>query len=173
MDDYVSKPISIQELAAALNRCRKESPHPVHMSHLETVELEIPPTPQVKDPAGELDLGALEQLQKTLGKRSREMLPMLMETYFQDAAQLLETAQVAINEGKNDDLRRAAHTLKSNSASFGAMQLSRLCQELENQAKSGLLENAPGQMSKIREQYEQTSRALRHWADGESKKLAL
>ncbi|HSR35184.1 MAG TPA: Hpt domain-containing protein, partial [Anaerolineae bacterium] len=52
-----------------------------------------------------------------------------------EAKQALETARV-------DDLHRAAHSLKSNSATFGAMELSAVAQELEHMAKDGRLEGA-------------------------------
>jgi len=159
MDDYVSKPISAQELAAALNRCQQER-KPAPPERLAAEPVKQPKAAPEEGEQTDLDRRSLEQLEKTLGKRYQEMLPALVETYFQDARQLLDAAQRAIEQGQADELRRAAHTLKSNSASFGALRLSRLCQELENQAKGGQLQDAGTLLSQIRQQYERSSAAL-------------
>jgi len=47
----------------------------------------------------------------------------------------------------------AAHTLKSNSANFGARALATLCQELENRAKAGMLEAAQELLAQIESEY--------------------
>jgi HPt (histidine-containing phosphotransfer) domain-containing protein len=47
-----------------------------------------------------------------------------------------------VERGDADGLRRAAHTLKSNAATFGAAALAELCQELEAIGEAGTVAGA-------------------------------
>ena len=49
-------------------------------------------------------------------------------------------ARAALEQGDADAVRRAAHTLKSNAATFGARALSEASRDLEMAAKRGQLE---------------------------------
>jgi HPt (histidine-containing phosphotransfer) domain-containing protein len=48
----------------------------------------------------------------------------------------------AVGTGDIDVLRRSAHTLKSNAASFGATDLAELCGKLEAQVRAGSIDGA-------------------------------
>jgi HPt (histidine-containing phosphotransfer) domain-containing protein len=84
----------------------------------------------------------------------------LMEAYFDDSPGLLTAMQEAFSAGNAEDLRRAAHSLKSNSANFGAIRLSRQCKELEDMGKAGVLEGAAEQIGQIVAEYEKARAAL-------------
>jgi len=114
----------------------------------------------VDAPPSSIDAKAIARLQATLGKRAAEMLPVLLDSFFKDAVRLQEQARRALAEGKADELRRAAHTLKSNCANFGATQAASLCQELENLAKSGQMDEASGLLERIEIEYAAASREL-------------
>lgn len=120
MDDYVAKPIRPDELVAALARAR-------------------PLTGLVETSAGEsavLDRAALDRLRDTVGE---EFVGELVATFLGDAPGQLATLRGALERGDVEQARRAAHTLKSNAATFGAESLSELCRRLEEKAKSGVL----------------------------------
>jgi CheY-like chemotaxis protein len=59
-----------------------------------------------------------------------------------------------------DELRRAAHTLKSNGATLGAAGFSELCRALEQRAKSGRLEDASELVGRIEQEYRALEEAL-------------
>ena len=103
---------------------------------------------------------AIKRLKTTLGKRAGEMLPALIENFFKDAVKLQEQARQAVEQHQPDDLRRAAHTLKSNARNFGATTLANSCQELEQQAKNGVFENAEELLTQIESEYEHVRSAL-------------
>jgi HPt (histidine-containing phosphotransfer) domain-containing protein len=67
----------------------------------------------------------------------------------------------ALGEKDVDSFRRAAHSLKSNAASFGAMTLSTLAGELEALARSGSLDGAAPRVERLADECEQVARALR------------
>jgi HPt (histidine-containing phosphotransfer) domain-containing protein len=132
MDDYVSKPIHPEELAAALGRCAPRE-------------------------GGVLDPEALAQLRERVGDRA--FVLELVDTFLGDAPALLETLRGALEDAER--LRRAAHTLKSNGRVFGAKRLAELCQELEAKAKAGSLAGAAELVARIDGEYARVDRALR------------
>jgi two-component system, sensor histidine kinase and response regulator len=69
--------------------------------------------------------------------------------------------QRAVSGANTEELRRAAHSLKSNSATFGARALAGMCQELENQAKEGVLEGAAERLVRVEAAFADAERQLR------------
>jgi histidine phosphotransfer protein HptB len=67
----------------------------------------------------------------------------LIDTYLTDSVGLLETMQRSIDTADADGLRRAAHSLKSNSATFGARTLVAECLGLEHRRATGSLSAPP------------------------------
>jgi len=57
-------------------------------------------------------------------------------------------------------VRRAAHSLKSNGADFGAVTFAERCKELESIGKSGELQGAAGLAAEIRSEYGAVAAAL-------------
>jgi HPt (histidine-containing phosphotransfer) domain-containing protein len=66
----------------------------------------------------------------------------LIDTYLVDSPAQIEQMRRGLESGDVEGVRRAAHSLKSNSASFGAKRLAEASRDLEMLAKSGSLEGA-------------------------------
>ena len=66
----------------------------------------------------------------------------MIDTFLADAPELVATLRRALDEGSSEELRRAAHTLKSNGATLGATEFAELCRTLEQRAKAGELDGA-------------------------------
>jgi HPt (histidine-containing phosphotransfer) domain-containing protein len=77
-----------------------------------------------------IDVDVLEDLERSVGD-DRAFLRELVETYLDDTPTLLAALSAGIAEGNVEQTNRAAHTLKSNSASLGALGLSAMSRELE------------------------------------------
>ena len=154
MDDYVSKPIQVNELISALNRTPRSTwKDPMLSQSTGSVEpKEHPPgkgesakrsesaTDEVQPSV--LDASALERLRDTLGKQADLLLPTLVKSFIEDGARLLNEASRAFQQKNAQELRRAAHTLKSNGATFGAMMLSAVAKQLEQLGREGQFEGA-------------------------------
>jgi PAS domain S-box-containing protein len=144
MDDYVSKPIHLDELGEALDRCtRRAAAVPAHEDAV-------------------LDPEALGRLGDTAGDRA--FVAELVNVFLRDAPALLATLRDGFEDAQAPELRRAAHTLKSNARVFGAGALAELCQELEEMAKAGSLAGAAELMARIDGEYARVAAAL-HAAD--------
>jgi HPt (histidine-containing phosphotransfer) domain-containing protein len=67
----------------------------------------------------------------------------------------------ALDDGDADAFRRAAHSLKSNSESFGATRLATLARELEAMGREGRLDEARPKMPLLESTYEEAAQALK------------
>ncbi len=77
---------------------------------------------------GAIDATALHRLRNELGD---EVVVDLVRTFLDDAVVLTSTIQDASARGDLDELKRAAHALKSTAVLMGADELMRSCRELE------------------------------------------
>ncbi|MFC2029393.1 response regulator [Chloroflexota bacterium] len=162
MDDYLAKPIRVEELINAMNKTqRRVGPGDVIMSVPEPAS-----TGQVADaeapdklPADVLDPRALEKLRNMVGEDA-EFLTELIDTFLEDAPQLLDEMHQATTRGDAVVLRRAAHSLKSNSAEFGAMALHDLCRELEEIGKAGTVSGAAESVTQADVEFKRVRSAL-------------
>ena len=93
----------------------------------------------------------------------------LIETYLADSPAQLEAMAEAVTAEDAASLVRPAHTLKSSSATLGAMRLSAVARELEIAGRSGVLEpSAKGQLETAHAEWESARQALATWMQGAS-----
>ena len=159
MDDYISKPIRPEELVRALSNCQEK----VNYSRLSKAESD---QELLVDPdAGEvIDEIALQQLREMVGQN--EVFVKVINSYLEEAPKLLQAIANAITEEQIADFRLPAHSLKSTSATLGAIRLSEFCQQLENidfnaDASNGSCLNlAVDILARMEKEYEKVQKAL-------------
>jgi HPt (histidine-containing phosphotransfer) domain-containing protein len=110
-----------------------------------------------------LDTAALDVLREVGGDR---FFGELIDTFLADAPSLLAQLRRGFENGRPEEARRAAHTLKSNGATFGAQSFSQLCRELEEMATTGRLERAPDLVGQVDAEYASVEAALAAVRDG-------
>jgi len=142
MDDYVAKPIRVEELVAALERCGVRA-EPV-----------AAPAPAASAPG---DRGAIEQLTDRMGSA---FVAELIDTFVEDGRALVDTLRRSLTDGNVDAFRRAAHSLKSNSETLGVTHLAGLARELEALARSGSLDGAASRIEPLAAAYAGAASAL-------------
>jgi len=111
------------------------------------------------DSEGVIDRVVLDNLLEAVGGDG-EFLDELLETFFADTPQLFTTMRKALSDGTSEEFRRAAHSLKSNSANFGAMDLSLKAKDLEEMGKSGELDLAEVPLTDAEAEYAKVKFAL-------------
>jgi len=102
---------------------------------------------------------ALDELLETVGG-DREFLADLIQTYLADSPDLFAELRAAIAADDAATARRAAHTLKSTSASFGAEDLAARCREIEASAAAGDLDDLVEQVDLAEAGYREVAAAL-------------
>jgi len=143
MDDYLSKPIRVNELVAALAQASSQA-----------AEGETVSESSVIDPA------TFDELVASTGGDAA-FIRELIDTYLTDAPGLFAQMRNALAAGDAETFRRAAHSLKSNSASLGAMTLSAQAKGLEMMGKAANLEGAAARIAAADAEYAQVQAALK------------
>jgi HPt (histidine-containing phosphotransfer) domain-containing protein len=90
-----------------------------------------------------------------------ELAAKIVEMFISQTPSLFDSARAAHASGNARDLRRAAHTLKSTSATVGATNLARLAAALEFEADAGRIEQAPETLTLMQSDFERVVQALR------------
>jgi len=159
MDDYVAKPIRVAELVAALERCRRLSEVDAAGAPARAASDAASATAAAADDAvaGPLDRTAIEALRATMGA---EFVGELIDTFVEDGRALVATLVRGPGAGDLDVFRRAAHSLKSNAETVGALRLAALARELETMARAGSLDGAGDRLDPLQRTYDSAAVAL-------------
>jgi len=179
MDDYVSKPIRKPKLKAALQNCIDYC-----LQH-QMVSLAIEKTPEPAVTSADNDLSSTEektsqpaitsatapidaQLQQHIHDTLEELTggetgitTELIIAYLEGGDTLTQQMHLAMSNDDPEQLQRAAHSLKSSSASLGAVQLGDVCKSLEKQGRQGDISHAAEELSLMQQQYQQVALILR------------
>ena len=164
MDDYISKPVHMEELAHVLSRCRplKQSTEPPESSP-DADSAQQAPTATATDPDhAALDLTVLEAFRQEMGEIGSEVIIELIDCYLTEGPPLLQAIRTAINQQNLKEIQRVAHGLKASSASLGALCLSQLCQALENIALSAPIDQSTAIAARVESEYKRVEAALKH-----------
>ncbi len=161
MDDYLAKPVEIEELAAALERaCAR-----VAETSPDTLESSPTETETDKSASEHIDLSVIDGLRELREPGEPDPVAELIDLYLNDSprriAQMNEA--LAANDGKS--LKVAVHTLKGSSSNLGAKALAQLCGAFEERVGKQDLEGAPDLIQEIADQYQALETILRRERD--------
>jgi CheY-like chemotaxis protein/HPt (histidine-containing phosphotransfer) domain-containing protein len=167
MNDYVSKPIRVEELVRALAASSPLAASPESNVKQPVAEahgpgLGPPASLGVREPTPEsavLDPQALHRLLATVGGEFA-YLAELIDSFLADAPQLLTELEQCAQAGDAAGVRRIAHSLKSNGADLGAIAFTEQCKELEGLAKTGALDDAAARVARLQAEYRSVEAAL-------------
>ena len=100
-----------------------------------------------------IDLATFRALQDSAGA---DFVAELVDAYLEEAPRMLETLRTSLAARDADAFRRAAHSLKSNSMTFGANALAAIARELElttrevvEQGDARVLDAAAGEQQRV------------------------
>ncbi len=148
MDDYVSKPVQVKQLVAALRKSVQQAE--------EVGSPALPEVTAVEAEAPVLDRKVLEQLKASLGRRADKKLRVLIDSFYESTDRLRAEVRGAWEQRAMEELERAAHTLKSTSATMGAMLLSQVARTVEFQARDNVTDGMDELVIQIEDVCEQT-----------------
>jgi len=106
------------------------------------------------DPSNDpLDADALARLRELDPGDANGLLDRVIAAYLNSLDRLLPELNAARGPGGTlDTVRQVAHTLKSSSASLGALKLSRHCAEVETLARNGQTERIEAEIDAMLEE---------------------
>jgi two-component system sensor histidine kinase/response regulator len=131
MDDYVSKPVRLDELGAALVRWLGSLADAQATPAVAPVSDETAAPPE---PRGEpFDRATLELLPASV----RDTLVTL---FLDESEMRFKRVSAAVLAADSDSLHKAAHAFKGDAGTVGALEIATLCWELEQHGRQGVLD---------------------------------
>ncbi|ALJ34219.1 response regulator [Azospirillum brasilense] len=156
MDDYIAKPVTLKQLAAALNRALGEG------------SVAAPDDPPAAEPAGTaeqtLDLDHVRTTFGGLDAASLDMLDFFLET----TRPLLDEAAAALERSDLEAVRGTAHTLAGAARTAGANRLGRAASALELAAHRGDPDGTGHALTAVRTAFPAVEAAIRALRIGEA-----
>lgn len=113
------------------------------MTDLTLLPALTPRTPPAHSPQRRLDAQALANLAQLDPTGVNQLLPRVLSTYRSSLARLMAQLVAARNPFQPETVKLVAHTLKSSSASVGALGLSALCSQAEQALRDARLDDLP------------------------------
>lgn len=163
MDEYLAKPIRVNELIDVLTRAAEHAEAGRLQSLDEVAPAEIAPqSPNAAQVAADPPFpNALDLLRAVLGDDADDELRELIALFLADAPDLIATMHRAGERNDQITLQNAAHILKSNGATSGATHLATLCENLETALRlGGIPHDMPAQIAVIEQAYAGVARSL-------------
>ena len=108
---------------------------------------------------GVIDVQVLSRLAEGTGGDER-FVTELIEQFVADAPGFVSAARAGLESGDVGEVRRAAHTLKSNAATFGATRLVETSRALEDVARRGELFDGDSLVDAMASELERVLRGL-------------
>ncbi len=190
MDDYISKPVRIEELIAMLRTIKSrvrdvegtylpdtaepiaqgsETTQTTTMEHTYTGDMQGAQSDNRHSlhDVSQHDVSDYNPIQMSAIEDLRmlmgttEMVHELVDLYLEEAPKLLTTIHECLRQGDEERFIRAAHSLKSSSAQLGAKQLAEQCKQLELLGKHGQMEQAISVLMQTEMEYAHVKEALR------------
>ena len=172
MDDFVSKPFSLQTLRDVLVRwvlSRGEAaalPPSAASAQSESPSKDDAPTAASAQPESHLKddapIGgeALEQILELDRLNGGGVFALFARTFLDAVPHTLEDLRTAVGEDDAGGVARAAHAMKGAALNVGAEAMAGVSRELEEAGKSGTIEGAASLVAKLDELYPAVKAAL-------------
>jgi HPt (histidine-containing phosphotransfer) domain-containing protein len=107
-----------------------------------------------------IDPSVLIPYRNLMGDDADSFVADLIDSYLANSGDLMAAIDASLASNDIDTFTRSAHTLKSNSAIFGANTLSAFCQDLELAGKSGKLNDLQTKINLMKIEYKQVRQEL-------------
>ncbi len=177
MDDFVSKPVTIEALeavlmqwvpkhedtdSAVLHEISEASPGDYDMPMTSHEPRQLSHDPQVTNHESQvppLDTATLDGLRELSGD-DPSFLVEVIQQFLHDAPEHLTALQQAANDGNADALMKAAHGFKGSCRNMGALPLGDMCMLLEEKGREGKATQLENLLSLLEQEYTRAHTAL-------------
>jgi CheY-like chemotaxis protein len=133
MNDYISKPVQIENLRKALERC--------------TESLESSSDPEESDDTV-LDKGVIAQLRELNEEGDSDIVAEMMSIFLEDAPPRMNGMHDSYSQKDAMKLREYSHSLKGSLTTLGATRLATICIEIEDKARAASLDGVSDLLKK-------------------------
>jgi two-component system sensor histidine kinase/response regulator len=177
MDDYLPKPVKVQDLDQALKRWIKKgettgkarrtvSPAVADPRHKTAKAARVPPASQ-ESPLDPEIFGQLREADRAGGKG---FLAELIQKYLQEAPTRILTLRDAVGRADCAAVVKAAHALKGSAGALGATTMATACSDLETLGRNGSLDGAESLLVRLEKEFDLVCSALELERDGKGRR---
>jgi CheY-like chemotaxis protein/HPt (histidine-containing phosphotransfer) domain-containing protein len=172
MNDYLSKPFTREQLAAILERWLPDR-GPAHSDvgrggkspARHVGEVRSAPGTRAEGP---INPRALDTIRSLPGANGASIISRVIRAYLDDTPPRMADLHAAVRAGNAEQLRKAAHGLKSSSANVGAEGLAATCKTLELLSRGGTVDGAEPLLASAEEELARVFAALETQLDENS-----
>ena len=161
MNDYLGKPVRLEQLREMLEKWLREAPvaAPAALDPSDSV-VARPVARDADIPTARLNPDCLAKLEALQRPGTPSVLARVISIYLDSAPALLRQMETAITENDVESLHAAAHSLKSASANLGADALAAMCRELETLDAGSGVDAASTRLAAMQAEYTAVETAL-------------
>jgi CheY-like chemotaxis protein/HPt (histidine-containing phosphotransfer) domain-containing protein len=170
MNDYLTKPISLEGLVRAIRRYAEVHPQafpiqPVHTSSIahkrsaSEQSVDALPANSTMLPAP-IDYSILEELRQIAGEEADQLIAELIQSYRSDSLVALTHVQQSIEQSDDKAIKQSVHALRSMSLNIGAVRLGELCKALEVDVTTMNFSKRIDLLAQIKAEYDRVKAAL-------------
>ena len=149
MNDYVTKPVGLNTLAAALARGIEMKT--TSLRHRMSSDGSGDRLSKIESALCQETLQSLKELGTELGD---SFFPQLLETFEQNAVEHLAALRSAFADGDARRLREAAHAMKETSLAIGAQGMADICQQLETLGTTQSAQGVPEEFAQLDREFD-------------------
>jgi HPt (histidine-containing phosphotransfer) domain-containing protein len=147
MNDYISKPVQLAELDAALRQATGGRPSP------SSFRSNIPKTPAPKADDSALDASVLAGLRQLGQPNQPDPVAELIGLFVDDGDQRLGKMEAALKQNDLSAISPLAHGLKGSASNLGARPLAALAAQLEDAASGARLAAVEELLTRLKKEY--------------------
>jgi two-component system sensor histidine kinase/response regulator len=155
MDDYISKPVRLENLEAALARW---IPH--NESSVPAAPKDLPPAVPDGAVASALDPTVTARLRGLAAATDPSVLQEIYDAFMSSAVEYLAAIRDGAARNDAEGLRKSAHALKGASATIGAQRLAELCRQLEALGVAGQVDGAGQRLEQLEQEFARVKNAV-------------
>ena len=162
MDDFLCKPINIEQLDETLRRWLPQEPLPYQeMNDTNSSKKDASQTNLSEaDQTAALDIRMLDELRALGGDDDPEFLASVIVQFLEDIPRHLDGIRQAIEQQDADSLMKTAHGFKGSCRNIGAKPLADVCFTLEQLGRGGTTEGALSILSQLESEQSRVQSAL-------------
>ena len=163
MDDYLTKPFSLGQLRERMAQWVKITGPLLELTQSGTVPALASSETQQHSKNNTVQFQSLESLASLDPANGTALIERMLDTYEKTSDELIRQIVAALEDLQTEDLRKAAHALKSCSGNVGAEGLFGLSHKLEMAARNSELHSLPGLVKALRTEHDNALTELRDW----------
>ena len=154
MDDYISKPIKLEEVKLKIEKWIGGNGHTRNGQYTH-----IDPEPEVKN-FSTLDSESIQRLMDINEKVEPGFLNQLVLMYLEQVPGMITEIEKCAQSGDEDNLWKAAHKLKGSSLNLGAKKLADISKEIEKMGRDKNLKSLDTYIGKLHPTFEETKNEM-------------